>query len=61
MKSNKSFLKRIKVSRNGKIKSRTPGKGHFNAKASRRSQLNKKRTQPYEMTNTLKSRYLINS
>jgi len=45
MKTNKSFSKRLKISKNGKITARKPGLNHFNAKMSRSSELNKKRTQ----------------
>lgn len=60
MKSNKSFLKRIKVTKNGKLVTRRPGQDHFNAKESRSSQLNKKRTQHFTMSNKAKSLYLLN-
>ncbi|MDO8493236.1 MAG: 50S ribosomal protein L35 [bacterium] len=43
MKTNKSFLKRLKVTKNGKVLSRKAGKDHFNAKASRGKQLAGKR------------------
>lgn len=39
MKTNKSFSKRLKISKNGKITARKPGFNHFNAKQGRRSQL----------------------
>ena len=35
----KSVLKRIKITKTGKLLHRKPGQNHFNAKASRRSQL----------------------
>ncbi|MBX4211117.1 50S ribosomal protein L35, partial [Candidatus Parcubacteria bacterium] len=34
MKTNKSFSKRLRVTRNGKIVARKPGQNHFNAKES---------------------------
>jgi ribosomal protein L35 len=34
MKTNKSYLKRIRVTRNGKLMARAPGQDHFNAKQS---------------------------
>ncbi len=37
-KPNKSILKRIKITRTGKIIRRRAGHNHFNAKASRRAQ-----------------------
>ena len=50
MKTNKSFLKRLKVTKNGKILARKPGLNHFNAKASRSKQLAGKRAQDFAMT-----------
>jgi ribosomal protein L35 len=43
-------MKRLKVTKNGKIKSRKPGQNHFNAKASRKSQLDKKRSADFSLT-----------
>lgn len=39
MKTNKSYTKRIRVTKTGKILVRKPGGNHFNAKESRRKQL----------------------
>ena len=39
MKTNKSFSKRLKVTKSGKIIGRAPGFNHFNAKQSRSTQL----------------------
>ena len=39
MKTNKSFAKRLKLTKKGKILSRKPGFNHFNAKQSRTTQL----------------------
>lgn len=61
MKTNKSFTKRLKVTRTGKIIGRKPGQNHFNAKESRRAQLNKKRTQPFIIKNKAKSRFFATS
>ena len=41
-KTNKSFLKRIKITGTGKITKRPPGQNHFNAKASGQQTRNKK-------------------
>jgi ribosomal protein L35 len=40
-KTNKSYTKRLRITRNGKILSRKPGQNHFNAKESRSAQLKK--------------------
>ena len=39
MKTNKSYSKRLKLTKNGKVISRKAGFNHFNAKQSRRKQL----------------------
>jgi len=44
MKTNKSYTKRVKVTKNGKVIARKPGQGHFNAKESGTTKLGKKRT-----------------
>ncbi|MBI2065404.1 MAG: 50S ribosomal protein L35 [Candidatus Yanofskybacteria bacterium] len=41
-KTNKSFLKRIKVSGTGKIMKRPPGQNHFNARANGQQTRDKK-------------------
>lgn len=43
-KTNKSFSKRFKITKKGKVVQRRPGMGHFNAKESRKGQMKKKRT-----------------
>ena len=58
MKTNKSFSKRLRVTKNGKIVARTPGQNHFNAKASGNKRMQKGRMVGLEMTNTERSRYL---
>ena len=63
MKTNKSFSKRIKVTRTGKLVSRKPGKNHFNAKEGRSSQMACNRSQqlPVEMmTSKVMQRYIGN-
>lgn len=59
MKTNKSFSKRLKVTRKGKILARRPGKNHFNAKESGGSQLAGKRMADFTMSNKGKSKFLI--
>ena len=58
MKTNKSFLKRLRITKNGKILGRKPGLNHFNAKASRGKQLAGKRAKEFAMTGKEKSRFL---
>jgi ribosomal protein L35 len=42
--ANKSYTKRVRVSPKGKLLVRKPGGNHFNAKESRKTQLNRKRS-----------------
>lgn len=58
MKTNKSLTKRLKLTKNGKIKARKPGFNHFNAKQSRSKQLSGKVGKDFVMSNTDKSRFL---
>ncbi|OHA25955.1 MAG: hypothetical protein A3C06_01890 [Candidatus Taylorbacteria bacterium RIFCSPHIGHO2_02_FULL_46_13] len=58
MKTNKTFMKRLKVSKNGKIKSRATGQNHFNAKEGGRAGLSKKRQNTFVISNKSKSRYI---
>ncbi len=60
IKTNKSYSKRIKATRRGKLVARRPGQDHFNAKESRRGQLNKKRTASFTISNKAASRFLRN-
>ncbi|HEY4518199.1 MAG TPA: hypothetical protein VJG48_01075 [Candidatus Paceibacterota bacterium] len=48
-KTNKSYTSRLKVTKRGKIISRKAGHAKYNAKASRSSQLNRKRGQQHTM------------
>ncbi len=50
VKTNKSYSKRLKVTKTGKIIGRTPGFNHFNAKQSRVKQLAGKKGQEFAMT-----------
>jgi ribosomal protein L35 len=60
MKTNKSYSKRLKLTKGGKVLARKAGQNHFNAKESRRSQLGKKRQGSIVMANKERSRYLVN-
>jgi ribosomal protein L35 len=61
MKTNKSYSKRLKLTKNGKVIARHTGQNHFNAKERRRAQLAKKRGVPFIMTQKSKSRFLTSS
>lgn len=58
MKTNKSFTKRLSVTKGGKIKARRPGFNHFNAKQSRAEQLNGKVEKDFTMKPKAKARFL---
>jgi ribosomal protein L35 len=61
MKTNKSYTKRIKVTKNGKLVARKPGQNHFNARQTGRQRLRRKRTQLLSFTNKAISRFLPNA
>jgi len=48
-KTNKSFKKRLKLTKKGKVIQRHPGMGHFNAKESRAKQLTRKRAGSFNL------------
>ncbi|MCX6719480.1 MAG: 50S ribosomal protein L35 [Candidatus Taylorbacteria bacterium] len=60
IKTNKSYSKRLKVTRTGKILSRKAGQNHFNAKERSSTSLNKHRMLNVKMDNKSKSRFLAN-
>jgi len=57
-KTNKSYTKRLKITKSGKILARKPGRNHFNAKKQRVSQLEKRRWGEFKMKNKAKNRFL---
>ena len=57
-KTNKSFAKRLKVTKTGKILARKPGFNHFNAKQSRVKQLAGKKPVEFKMTNKSIARFI---
>lgn len=61
MKTNKSYTKRIKVTKNGKLVARKPGQNHFNAKQSGQKRLSRKRTQTLTMSKRTTRRFLPNT
>lgn len=60
MKSNKSVLKRLRLTKKGKIIARAPGHNHFNAKRTGTERQRRHRLGSLELTNQLKSRFLPN-
>lgn len=61
IKTNKSYTKRIKVTKNGKLIARKAGRNHFNAKQSGRTRQERRRTQSLSMTSRAKNRFLMNA
>lgn len=60
MKTNKSYAKRVKVTKSGKALVRKPGINHYNALESRVSQLKKKGRIALNMSAKTASRFLSN-
>ena len=60
IKSTKSYLKRFKITKNGKILSRKAGQNHFNAKERTRVAARKGGFTSVHMLNKAKSRFLPN-
>jgi ribosomal protein L35 len=59
IKTNKSYTKRFKVTKNGRILSRKAGQNHFNARENAKTGTNKRRMIPVNfMSNKAKSRFL---
>jgi ribosomal protein L35 len=61
MKTNKSFTKRLRITKNGKILMRKAGQNHFNAKEGRRGQMNRRRAFSFIIKNKARSRFLSTS
>jgi ribosomal protein L35 len=61
MKTNKSYTKRLKVTKNGKIIARKAGQNHFNAKERGGKRLARKRTTSIQMNNRDRRRFLPSS
>ena len=58
MKTNKSFTKRLKITKNGKLMARKPGQNHFNAKEARHTQMSGNRSQNYAVTAKVSQRFI---
>ena len=58
MKTNKSYTKRLKITKTGKLIARKPGFNHFNAKQSRVKQLAGKKMVEFVMTNKAANRFI---
>lgn len=58
MKTNKSYTKRIRVTRTGKLVARKPGQDHFNAKQSGAKRSQKRRSVTIALSATVRRRFL---
>jgi ribosomal protein L35 len=61
MKTNKSYSKRIRVTRNGKLMARAKGQDHFNAKESGSARSAKRRSVVLNMDAKMRRRFLPGS
>lgn len=61
MKTNKSYTKRIRVTRTGKLVARKAGQNHFNAKASGSKRSGKRRAIAITLTAKVQRRFLPGS
>jgi ribosomal protein L35 len=61
MKTNKSYTKRLKVTKNGKIIARKAGQNHFNARQTGQQRLKRKRTQSLVLSKRITRRFLPNT
>jgi ribosomal protein L35 len=60
VKTTKSYTKRLKITKNGKLIARKPGQNHNNAKERSRTSSSKHRMQSIVMSNKDRSRFLPN-
>lgn len=58
MKTNKSYTKRIRVTKKGALVARKPGQNHFNAKEGGRTKGVKRRAQSLTVTKAVRRRFL---
>lgn len=61
MKTNKSYLKRIRVTKNGKLVVRAKGQNHFNAKESGSTKSAKRRSKTISISMRARRRFLPGS
>jgi len=61
MKTNKSYTKRFRVTKNGKIVARKGGQDHFNARDNRKTRTKKRQAQSVTMKAGDRARFLAGS
>lgn len=60
IKTNKSYQKRIKVTKSGKLLTRKAGQNHFNSKERRAAKGAKNKSSEFHMSMKEKARFLVN-
>ena len=60
VKTNKSYSKRLKVTKSGKLLIRKAGQNHFNSKERRAAKSAKNRQNEFHMSNKERSQFLVN-
>ena len=60
IKTNKSYQKRIKVTKTGKLLTRKSGQNHFNSKERRHDKSAKNQGIEFHMSNKERARFLVN-
>ncbi len=60
VKTNKSYSKRIKVTKKGKLLTRKSGQNHFNSKERRAAKSAKNKQSEFHMSNKERSQFLVN-
>ena len=58
LKTNKSFTKRLKLTKNGKVKRRAAGQNHFNSKESNSDKMAKKKTLNFNLKAKVRATFL---
>ena len=58
MKTNKSYTKRIRVTKTGKLVVRKAGQDHYNAQESGKTRMSKKRQQSLTVSNRIRRSFL---
>ena len=61
MKTNKSYSKRLRVTKKGKVVARNSGHNHFNARANTKARIKKGQTKLVALTPHLRARFLPNT
>ena len=58
LKTNKSLTKRLKLTKNGKVKRRASGRNHFNDKEGNSAKMAKKKDLTFNLTNKVRATLL---